>query len=141
MRLTSPVFALSSDVSRAPATQTCAACGMPMADSLSRLGSMRCHDCRDSNAPIRSQLVAETAVPRELAHRSATGLDVTLLWFEATGRVAVRVLDSRTGDRFEVRVKSADALNAFHHPFSYVTSRRTRPASALDERLPAAEAA
>jgi hypothetical protein len=40
-----------------------------------------------------------------------------------------------------VRVKAVDALNAFHHPFSYVTSRRTWPASALDERLPAAEAA
>jgi hypothetical protein len=111
-----------------------------MADSLSRLGSMRCHDCRDINAPIRSHLPIETTGPRELAHRSSAGLDVSLLWFEATGRVAVRVLDSRTGDRFELPVRAADALSAFHHPFSYVTSGRTRAASALGERLPAAEA-
>jgi hypothetical protein len=140
-RFTSPVSALSANVPGARTTYVCAACSMPIADSLSRLGSVRCHDCRDIDAPIRSQPLIETTSPRELAHRSAVGLEVTLLWFEATGRVAVRVLDSRSGDRFEVRVEAADALNAFHHPFSYVTSRRTRPASALDERLPAAEAA
>jgi hypothetical protein len=140
MRFRSSVSALSANAP-GPGTEICGACGMPMADSLSRLGSMRCHDCRDINAPIRSQLPTETTGPRELAHRSSAGLDVSLLWFEATGRVAVRVLDSRTGDRFEVPVGAADALNAFHHPFSYVASRRTRAASALGECLPAAEAA
>jgi hypothetical protein len=114
---------------------------MPMADSLSRLGSVRCHDCRDVDAPIRSSLPTETADPRELAHRSAAGLDVALLWFEATGRVAVRVVDSSSGDRFEVRVEAADALSAFHHPFSYATPRRTRAARAVEQGLPQAEAA
>jgi hypothetical protein len=119
----------------------CAACGLPIADSLSRLGSVRCHDCRDVDAPIPSEVPTETTGPRELAHRSAAGLAVSLLWFEDTGRVAVRVLDSRTGDRFEVPVRAADALNAFHHPFSYVTSRQNRAESPVNERLPAAEAA
>jgi hypothetical protein len=140
MRFRSPVSALSANAP-GPHTQICGACGMPMADSLSRLGSIRCHDCRDVDAPIRSQLPIETTSPRELAHRSAAGLDVSLLWFEATGRVAVRVLDSSSGDRFEVTVDAADALSAFHHPFSYVTSRRTRAARALGEPLPAVEAA
>jgi hypothetical protein len=140
-RFTSPVSALSANGAGPGAPQTCAACGMPIADSLSRLGSIRCHDCRDADAPIRSQLPAETTGPHELAHRSAAGLDVSLLWFEPTGRVAVRVLDSRTGDRFEVTVKAADALSAFNHPFSYVTSRRTGAARALGKPLPAAEAA
>jgi hypothetical protein len=112
-----------------------------MADSLSRLGSVRCHDCRDVDAPIRARLGTETTKPRELAHRSAAGLDVALLWFEDTGRIAVRVLDSRTGDRFEVTVKAADALNAFHHPFSYATPRRTRAARVLGEPPRAVEAA
>jgi hypothetical protein len=57
--------------------------------------------------------------PRELAHRSGDGLEVTLLWFEDTGDVAVRVLDSRSGEQFEIRVDPADALDAFHHPFAY----------------------
>jgi hypothetical protein len=114
-----------SPVSEARTAHLCAACGLPIADSLSRLGSIRCHDCRDVDAPIRSEVPAETTGPRELAHRSAAGLDVSLLWFEATGRIAVRVLDSRTGDHFEMSVKREDALNAFRHPFSYVRPRRT----------------
>lgn len=128
MRFTSPASAHSTNTPGARTTHSCLACEMPIAESLSRLGSIRCHDCRDINAPICSQLPTETTRPRELAHRSATGLDVALLWFEATGRIAVRVLDSRTGDRFEVPVKAADALNAFHHPFAYLKTRGTRTA-------------
>jgi hypothetical protein len=141
MRFRSPVAAPSADFAGAPTTLICAACGMPIADSLGRLGSIRCHDCRDDDAPIRAQLSTERTDPRELAHRSGGGLDVSLLWFEATGRVTVRVFDSRTGDRFDMSVKAADALNAFQHPFSYVTSRRARAATGLDERLIAADAA
>jgi hypothetical protein len=140
MRFTS-ISALSATGARARSSQTCAACGMPMAASLSRLGSVRCHDCRDVDAPIRSSLPTDTTDPRELAHRSAAGVDVVLLWFEATGRIAVRVLDSSTGDRFEVAVKAADALSAFNHPFSYVTPRRTRAARAVDHGPAQAEAA
>jgi hypothetical protein len=126
----------TSPASEACTAHACAACGLPVADSLSRLGSVRCHDCRDDDAPIRSHLPAETTGPRELAHRSAAGLDVSLLWFEHTGRVAVRVLDSTTGDRFEMSVEREDALNAFHHPFAYTASRR-RPASPRSTRSPA----
>ena len=141
MRFTYPALALSADVPGGDTPHACAACGLPMADSLSRLGSIRCHDCRDVDAPIRASLPRESTRPRELAHRSAAGLDVSLLWFEATGRIAVRVLDSSTGDRFEMTVEAADALSAFHHPFSHMKSRRTRVARALRDPLPAAEAA
>jgi hypothetical protein len=112
----------------------CAACGLPIADSLSRLGSVRCHDCRDVDAPIPSEVPTETTGPRELAHRSAAGLAVSLLWFERTGRLAVRVLDSTTGDRFEMSVERDDALNAFHHPFAYMASRRAKAARSLSAR-------
>jgi hypothetical protein len=131
----------TSPVSEAHTAHLCAACGRPIADSLSRLGSVRCHDCRDADVPIRAEVATETTGPRELAHRSAAGLDVFLLWFEAAGRVAIRVLDSRTGDRFELPVKPAEALNAFHHPFAYVRSRRSGAARAFDERSPAVEIA
>jgi hypothetical protein len=54
MRLpfTSRVSVLRRRVSVPRAAGICAACGMPMADSLSRLGSIRCHDCRDVDAPL-----------------------------------------------------------------------------------------
>jgi hypothetical protein len=124
MPFTSPNSALPDNVSGPRSARCCAACGVPMADSLGRLGSIRCHDCRDTDAPIHSQLPVEPTTPRELAYRSAAGLEVTLLWFETRRCVAVRVFDSKTGDRFELPVDAADALNAFHHPFAYVTPRR-----------------
>jgi hypothetical protein len=36
---------------------TCLACGARMADCLIRMGSPRCHDCRDVDAPLRADLV------------------------------------------------------------------------------------
>jgi hypothetical protein len=36
---------------------TCLACGARMADCLVRTGSPRCHDCRDTDAPLRADLV------------------------------------------------------------------------------------
>jgi len=54
MRTTSRVSGLSGKGSKARTTRYCAACGMPMADSLSRLGSIGCHDCRDVDAPLCS---------------------------------------------------------------------------------------
>ena len=130
----------TSPGSEADTALVCAACGLPLAESLSRLGSIRCHDCRDVDAPIPSVVPTETTGPRELAHRSAAGLDVSLLWFERTGRLAVRVLDSTTGDRFEMWVERDDALNAFHHPFAYTASRRAKAARSRSART-AVEAA
>jgi hypothetical protein len=62
----------------------------------------------------------------ELDHRSGDGIDVRLLWEPASGRVLVTVDDDRTGDRFQVHVPGANALDAFHHPFAY--DQRARPA-------------
>jgi hypothetical protein len=36
---------------------TCLACGSPMAQCLVRAASPRCHDCRDTHAPLRADLV------------------------------------------------------------------------------------
>jgi hypothetical protein len=70
-------------------------------------------------------------LPRELAHRSADGLEVVLLWDDAGSRATVVVGDTRTGQSYEVVLTGAEnPLDAFRHPFAYVTARRPpgRPA-------------
>ncbi len=59
---------------------------------------------------------------RELANRETDGLQVSLLWNSADGRVKVAVADTRLDQDFEFRVASADALAAFNHPFAYAPS-------------------
>ena len=58
---------------------------------------------------------------RELDQRSADGIDVRLLWNSETNHVFVAVEDHRYGEGFELRVRSSEALAAFHHPFAYRT--------------------
>jgi hypothetical protein len=47
---------------------------------------------------------------------------VTLLWYEDSNRVTIRVLDSESGEELELAVASRDALDAFHHPYAYILS-------------------
>jgi hypothetical protein len=56
---------------------------------------------------------------RELDHRRADGIDVRLLWSQPDERILLVVSDSKTGDAFSVEVEPGDALEAFHHPYSY----------------------
>ena len=58
-------------------------------------------------------------LPRELDHRVSDGVSVTLLWYEDSNRVAIHVVDSSTGEEFELEVARRDALDAFRHPFAY----------------------
>jgi hypothetical protein len=61
---------------------------------------------------------------RELAHRSADGLEVSLLWSEFTGGLSVAVRDDRSGAGFELVVQSGtEALEVFDHPFAYAAWR------------------
>jgi hypothetical protein len=62
-----------------------------------------------------------TAATKELAHRAADGVEVTLLWSKRTNRVFLRVRDARSGDEFELIVLPALALDAFHHPYAYAS--------------------
>jgi hypothetical protein len=39
-------------------TTNCLACGAPLAPPLERSASLRCHDCRDEEAPIRPELLS-----------------------------------------------------------------------------------
>jgi hypothetical protein len=38
-------------------TSICLACGEALAAALERFASLRCHDCRDTGAPIRPELL------------------------------------------------------------------------------------
>jgi hypothetical protein len=77
---------------------------------------------------------------RELAHREADGIQVTLVWYAEADFVAVRVADTCTGDRFELRVARDTALDAFSHPFAYAPPPR-REIDCVDCALANAEAA
>jgi hypothetical protein len=62
-----------------------------------------------------------TEPPRELAHRSTNGLEVTLYWSPDSGDVTVCVSDHRRGAYFVVRPESHLALDVFYHPYSYAS--------------------
>jgi hypothetical protein len=69
-----------------------------------------------------------TASRRELAQRSADGIEVTLYWESIQDSVTVEVLDTPSAEAFEITVPRDRALDAFHHPFAYAASRTPRVA-------------
>jgi len=66
--------------------------------------------------------MAGTTNTRELDYRSNDGLEVTLLWQPETDRITVKVFDGKTGDDFDLSVDSANAMDAFRHPYAYAAS-------------------
>ena len=60
-----------------------------------------------------------TANWEELARRTSSGLEVTLLWQRDRSDVNVRVIDAQTEDAFELTVAGESALEAFYHPYAY----------------------
>src|SRR3954449_3984905 len=57
---------------------------------------------------------------RELAHRSADGIDVTLMWNPADDSAFVVVVDLKAGTMFEIGVEDANPMHVFNHPYAYV---------------------
>jgi hypothetical protein len=55
----------------------------------------------------------------ELARRSNDGLEVALFWSRNTGELTVCVGDDRRDTYFELNPRSDQALDCFHHPYSY----------------------
>jgi hypothetical protein len=55
----------------------------------------------------------------ELHHRSADGIEVSLLWSRVTNALTVAVEDSRSGESFELSAPPDKALDVFEHPFAY----------------------
>jgi hypothetical protein len=71
---------------------------------------------------------------RELAHRATDGLEIVLLWHEASGRLTVSVSDERTGDYFELEAGANEALDVFEHPFAYAAARGVAYSDAATSR-------
>jgi hypothetical protein len=74
-------------------------------------------DLRDRDHMLPTRTDHPTA--RELAHRVADGIHVTLWWHPAAASVSLAVDDRRTGERFELPVPGERALFAFRHPFAF----------------------
>jgi hypothetical protein len=55
----------------------------------------------------------------ELAHRESGGVEVALFWERRSNRLTVLVADASSGESFELQVASAEALDAFEHPYAY----------------------
>jgi hypothetical protein len=62
---------------------------------------------------------------RELDHRHANGIDVTLSWSPAGDQLYVTVLDD-AGDAFELAVEANEAVDVFDHPFAYAARRESQ---------------
>ena len=58
---------------------------------------------------------------RELAHRTSDGIEVSLFWSKPSNRVTIAVLDSHSDEALEFEVDGSAALDAFNHPYVYVT--------------------
>jgi hypothetical protein len=69
-------------------------------------------------------MTAPTHIRRELAHRAANGIEVTLLWSAADDQVAVQVVDTVEEQAFELAVDRDRALEAFNHPFVYAARQQ-----------------
>jgi hypothetical protein len=59
---------------------------------------------------------------RELAHRNHDLIEVTLFWRPADDELTVCVCDQRRGAYFEIHPDPRLALDAFYHPYSYLSS-------------------
>jgi hypothetical protein len=57
---------------------------------------------------------------QELDYRETDGLEIWLLWSQATNTVTVVVHDTKAQDVLEVDVEPEHARDAFAHPYAYL---------------------
>jgi hypothetical protein len=72
----------------------------------------------------RDAELARPGLIRELDRRLIDGIDVRLIWSQSDDRILLAVSDSKTGEAFSIDVERSDALEAFHHPYSYAAFKR-----------------
>lgn len=68
----------------------------------------------------------------ELDYRESDGIEVSLLWSRDTNDLSVLVVDTKTDELLELRIRPHEAMDAFHHPFAYA-ERRTLVDSLVPE--------
>jgi hypothetical protein len=59
----------------------------------------------------------------ELAFRESDEIEVALLWNGAERSLLLNVRDRRSGQWFVLALDSAEALDAYRHPFAYIAQR------------------
>jgi len=69
---------------------------------------------------------ATPSKPRELAHRTSNGIDVSLFWTKVGNVLTVEIHDAKTDEFFSVDVPSDRALDAFRHPYAYLAAADSR---------------
>jgi len=67
-----------------------------------------------------------------LAQRRSGDIDVLLLWHQDVDRIELCVLHLATGVSMHVDVAPDKALDAFNHPYAYVTQRTPGPRRETD---------
>ena len=64
---------------------------------------------------------------RELDARYSDGVEVRLMWNQATDRLWVAVRDLHARAAFALEVQARDAIEAFRHPYAYAAANRLAP--------------
>lgn len=57
---------------------------------------------------------------KEMARREQDGLEVTLFWDARSNEVSIQVIDRRSESTLWAPVAGRLALDAFHHPYTYL---------------------
>ena len=55
----------------------------------------------------------------ELDYRENDGIEVSLLWSRIDNSLTVRVVDTKTDEKFRLAVRAHEAMEVFRHPFAY----------------------
>jgi hypothetical protein len=72
---------------------------------------------------VMSSNVVNLSEYRELAHRAADGIEVTLFWNSSHDEVSLEVRDHGTDNVFYLPVARNRAMDAFNHPYAYAASQ------------------
>jgi hypothetical protein len=76
-------------------------------------------------------MITTTITRRELAHRASNGIDVSLFWDKVGDTLTLEIYDSKTDEFFQLEIPRDRALDAFHHPFAYVTDSSAETAQEM----------
>ena len=56
---------------------------------------------------------------KELDYRENDGIEVSLLWSKIDNSLTIRVVDTKTDEKFRLAVRADEAMEVFRHPFAY----------------------
>jgi hypothetical protein len=79
-----------------------------------------------TNAGTKAHSTRRAAV-RELAHRTGTGIEVSLLWRRSDNSLRLQLTEVDSGVVFELTIAPDDALDAFYHPYAYLPRHTVDP--------------